>query len=973
MNNCTQALIKLGLFLCLLFTTLVEAANLTRGPYLQMGNEQAMTIRWRTDSATDSVVRYGSNPANLSQSKTVSGNRTEHEVRLTGLNPLTQYYYSVGSSTQTIAGGDNSYRFTTSPNPGTSTPTRVWLIGDSGTANSNAAAVYNAYLNYTGANNTNLWIMLGDNAYNDGTDSEYQNAVFNMYPELLRRSPVWPTLGNHDGHSADSASESGPYYDIFSLPRNAQSGGLASGTEAYYSFDYGDIHFICLDSYETSRATNGAMMTWLQNDIAATDKKWIIAFWHHPPYTKGSHNSDSEGALIDMRENALPIIESYGVDLVFSGHSHSYERSYLIDGHYGSSGTFNSSHLKDGGDGREDGNGAYQKVDQAANAGAVYTVAGASGKTSGGSLNHPAMFTSLNQLGSVILDINGNRLDAKHLRSDGVVTDHYTVIKGEDTTPPVLTATSATSVNEVVVSFSEALDTASAQNTANYSINNGVTINSATLNANQVSLATSSLAIGTNYTLTVNNVKDTNNNIIAANSQKGFTFENIQTVSFQNGVSPGSSYTGTSDSYLASGNASTNYGTSTTLLADGDDGANGELATVIKWDLSTIPAGVSVSEASIELEVFNPSAGSYVLYNANANWTESNVTWNNINPLANRGSQIGSFLPSSSGKYTVALNANGIALVESWINSNTNQGILIMTGGSADGIDMRSSEYGTANMRPRLNLTYSSGTASNIPPVADFAVGTNQLQASFTDQSSDSDGNIVSWYWDFGDNNSATSQNPVHNYTNSGTYNVNLTVTDNEGATHSRLKAVTVSSANNPVTVVFQQGLNSYTGTQDTYVASGSPLSNYGADAEILADGDDGTRDELITLIKWDISSIPTGATVTSATITMQVFNRSNSNYDLWELTTAWSEMTATWNNTQPESNRGSQIGSFSPTSTGSYSINLNANGLALIQSWINGSSNNGITIESGGTVNGLDMRSKSYSTQAQRPKLTIT
>ncbi len=78
--------------------------------------------------------------------------------------------------------------------------------------------------------------MLGDNAYKDGTDSEYQQAVFNTYPSLLRQTPVWPTLGNHDGRSADSFFQTGVYYDIFSLPTNAEAGGSISGTEAYYSF-----------------------------------------------------------------------------------------------------------------------------------------------------------------------------------------------------------------------------------------------------------------------------------------------------------------------------------------------------------------------------------------------------------------------------------------------------------------------------------------------------------------------------------------------------------------------------------------------------------------------------------------------------------------------------------------------------------------------------------------------------------------
>jgi hypothetical protein len=121
--------------------------------------------------------------------------------------------------------------------------------------------------------------------------------------------------------------QTGPYYDAYVLPTAAEAGGIASGTEAYYAFDYGNVNFIVLDSYETSRSTTGAMARWLEADLAATTQDWIIAFFHHGPFTKGTHDSDTEIEHIQMRENLLPILEAGGVDAVLSGHSHIYERT----------------------------------------------------------------------------------------------------------------------------------------------------------------------------------------------------------------------------------------------------------------------------------------------------------------------------------------------------------------------------------------------------------------------------------------------------------------------------------------------------------------------------------------------------------------------------------------------------------------------------------------------------------------------
>ncbi len=405
--------------------------SVLRGPYLQQGTPETLLVKWRTDYPTTAGVYFGLTPQALELESLVDTPATEHTVMLTSLQPDTTYYYRIGNYYRPLVGADGPHSVLTPPVSGSSKPTRIWVIGDSGTANQNAAAVRDAFKTYSGPRYADLWLMLGDNAYSDGEDREYQEAVFDMYPELLRRVVLWPTLGNHDGRTADSDLQRGPYYDIFALPTNGEAGGVASGTEAYYSFDYANIHFVCLESYETDRSPGGAMLTWLENDLAATDKPWLIAFWHHPPYSKGSHDSDSESRLVDMRENALPILEAYGVDLVLSGHSHSYERSFFINGHYGQSDTLQASMILDGGDGRESSDGPYQKPMGAGvpNAGAVYAVAGSSGKTSGGSLDHPVMIVSLNTLGSIVLDIAGNRLEAVFIDDAGSVQDQFSMVK----------------------------------------------------------------------------------------------------------------------------------------------------------------------------------------------------------------------------------------------------------------------------------------------------------------------------------------------------------------------------------------------------------------------------------------------------------------------------------------------------------------------------------------------------------------
>jgi hypothetical protein len=135
----------------------------------------------------------------------------------------------------------------------------------------------------------------------------------------------------------------------------------------------------------------------------------------------------------DMRENFLPLLEKGGVDLVLSGHSHCYERSYLINGHYGKSTTLKPSMILDKGDGKPTGDGPYAKPAPKlrSNKGAIYIVAGNGGKISGGKLNHPAMFLSLSELGSVIIDAEDNRMDVRLLDHRGQTRDNFRITKGQ--------------------------------------------------------------------------------------------------------------------------------------------------------------------------------------------------------------------------------------------------------------------------------------------------------------------------------------------------------------------------------------------------------------------------------------------------------------------------------------------------------------------------------------------------------------
>jgi len=406
--------------------------GIIRGPYLQNASESAITIRWRTSSPTRGRVDYWPSEGDERFFAQEPVPTTEHSVRLNGLGLGSTYRYK-------IAGTNPTYQFSTLPAAHVGASTRIWIIGDSGTGNDNARAVYQAYREFTGERPTDVWLMLGDNAYTDGTDQQFQNAVFNLYNPLLHNTCLWPTVGNHEtvwsrkDNNPLTQNQADPYLAIFDMPSEGEAGGVPSGSELYYSFDYGRTHFICLDSQVSDRSQGGAMHRWLKSDleqVSEEDYDWVIAYWHHPPYTHGTHNSDKERQHFDMRENFLPMLEAHGVDLTFGGHSHTYERSILMNGHYGTSDTYDAAvHAVDAGDGRPEGDGSYRQGAHQTH-GTIHTVAGSSSKIGPFRAEHlPFMVENLSALASVVVDVEGRALHVTTLGSQGETLDSYTLLK----------------------------------------------------------------------------------------------------------------------------------------------------------------------------------------------------------------------------------------------------------------------------------------------------------------------------------------------------------------------------------------------------------------------------------------------------------------------------------------------------------------------------------------------------------------
>jgi len=389
-------------------------------PYIQLLTESSATIKYITKEPEKGCL-----------SVDIEGN-TEiiceplatkmHNIPIKGLASETTYTYNLKTNSQTI---EKVERYITTLAKEETKEQTIWVVGDSGKNNSSSRLSVLKTNEYLGADKIDTFLMLGDNAYESGKYEEYEKSMFVTFKELLKTNAPWMVIGNHD-------SRSGYYYDIFDFPTKGQSGGVASGSESYYSFDNGGVHYIMLDSQHIG-ANAVDMIGWLRKDLATTNKKWIVAAFHHPPYTNAGHNSDDDseslGLMKIMRELIVPELENGDVDIVLTGHSHSYERSHLIKEHYGKSNTFSPSNIV-----QESQDGEYTKcIERTTKGGTIYNVAGSTASSSVDPLlradSHPALPFSFDMAGSVIIKVQGNVLSSDFISIDGDILDSYKITK----------------------------------------------------------------------------------------------------------------------------------------------------------------------------------------------------------------------------------------------------------------------------------------------------------------------------------------------------------------------------------------------------------------------------------------------------------------------------------------------------------------------------------------------------------------
>eukprot|EP01039_Chlorochromonas_danica_P007657 gene7657-8462_t len=319
------------------------------------GESSTIAVSWHTQNSTaSSLVKYGVTSGKYDQLakglENVYYQTYNHHVVLNELTPDTKYYYIVGDDT---AGWSNEFAFTSAP---LSSKLRgnfsFFVFGDLGVVNGDPTIDYIT----AHKDEVNLIWHAGDVSYAD--DSFLHAGCFtkfcyeDTFDSFMTKVEPWAsqlpymvTPGNHEADCHDESclldnerreklSNFSAYNGRFRMP-SQESGGVLN---MHYSFNYGNVHFISLDTetgypgaaeetrYVLPCGGFGDQLTWLEQDLIKANQErdvrpWIFAIGHHPMYQGDSINTDFQKAMEDLFYN-------YGVDIYFAGHVHSYERDY---------------------------------------------------------------------------------------------------------------------------------------------------------------------------------------------------------------------------------------------------------------------------------------------------------------------------------------------------------------------------------------------------------------------------------------------------------------------------------------------------------------------------------------------------------------------------------------------------------------------------------------------------------------------
>ncbi|MCX6590987.1 MAG: metallophosphoesterase [Acidobacteria bacterium] len=305
-------------------SALRAAVTLIHRPYLQNVRADGATVLWATRENLEASVTYsadGADPVTVPvRARSLSPDQTgvpftfyQYRAELPGLAPGKEYSYRVTVGSDVIT-SESRHRFKT-PTPGRFS---FLALGDSG----DGSAPQQLLAQRMAEERPDLALHVGDIAYEDATFEQFQAYYFEYYASLMARVPFFTAPGNHEYFTPRAA----PYLALITAPAGEVP---AVDQGRYYSFDWGDAHFVSLDSnLLDNAAASQRMLTWLEADLQATTARWRIAFFHHLPYPLTHHVRDP--LCRAAREMFLPILERYGVQLVLTGHEHSYQRSKLV-------------------------------------------------------------------------------------------------------------------------------------------------------------------------------------------------------------------------------------------------------------------------------------------------------------------------------------------------------------------------------------------------------------------------------------------------------------------------------------------------------------------------------------------------------------------------------------------------------------------------------------------------------------------